>query len=98
MATVNIKFFRPAVIPGAGAAMGQDVATAEVFTSSGTTQPTTASAPDNNTYVRIASSGGNVYVAFGTAPTAVTGEGTLILDGVPEYFKLEAGHKVALID
>lgn len=98
MATVNVKFFRPAVIAGVDAAIGQDVQTPEVFTSSGTSQATSSSAPDKNTYVRIASTGGNVWITFAAAPTAVTNAGTLILDGIPEVFKLEAGQKVALIN
>lgn len=99
MATVNIKFFRAAILNGGnGAAIGADLATPEVFTSSSSSQSTTASAPDNNTYVRIVSTGGDVWITRGENPTAVTNSGDLIVNSVPEYFKLEAGHKIALID
>jgi hypothetical protein len=98
MATVNVKFFKPAIVKDSGVAMGPDIATPEVFTSSGTSQASTATSADGNTYIRVVSTGGNVWLAFDASPTAVTGAGTLIVDGVPEFFKLEAGHKVALID
>lgn len=98
MATVNIKFFRPAILQSHGVAIGADVATPEVKTSSASSQSTTASAPDSNTYIRITSTGGNVWITTGLAPTAVTNTGTLVLDGVEYFTKLETGHKVALID
>lgn len=97
MATVNIMYFRPAIIKDSAAAIGAQIATPEVFTSSGTSQSTTATS-DGKAVARVVASGGNIWIAIGTAPTAVTNTGILILDGVPEYFRLEAGQKIALIN
>jgi hypothetical protein len=98
MSTVNVKFFRPAIIhQNTAAVMGADIQAAEVLTSSGTSAVTTGSAPDGKTYIRVVATG-NVWVAFGTAPVAVSGAGTLVIANIPEVFKLEQGHKVAVID
>ena len=98
MATVNVNFFRPAVIQETTAVIGVSDNVNEVFTSSGTSQATTATATADRNYVRVVASGGNVFLAFGTSPTAVTATGHLLIDGVPEVFFLENGFKVALID
>ena len=98
MSNVNIKFFRPHVIPGVTAVYGIDAIDPETIVSSGTSQVTTSGAPDHNVFCRVASSGGDVWISIGASPTAVSGEGTLILDGIPEIFKLESGDKIAVID
>lgn len=98
MATVNIKFFRPHIVDGVTAVFGIDSATPETFTSSAASQVTTASVPDNVTLIRITATGGDVWVTFGESPTAVTQTGTLILQDLPEIFKLPQGYKVALIN
>ena len=98
MATVNIKFFRAHIIPGVTAVYGIDTVEPESFTSSAVSQVTTASATDNDTYARVVSYGGNVWIKIGDNPTAVSEEGTLILDELPEIFKLRDGDKIALID
>ena len=98
MAIVNIKFFRPVIVGGVTAVFGIDTVAPESFTSSGTSQITTSGAPGDDTFVRIAVTGGNVWITTGLTPTAVTMTGTLILEGIPEVFKLERGHKVALIN
>ena len=98
MAIVNIKFFRPVIVGGVTAVLGVDTKPPESFTSSGTSQVTTSAAPGEDTYVRIAVTGGDVWITTGVSPTAITMTGTLILDGLPEVFKLQQGHKVALIN
>ena len=98
MATVNVNFFRPALIQETTAVMGVSDNVNEVFTSSGTSQATTATATVDRNYVRVVASGGNVYLAFAASPTAVTGTGHLLIDGIPEIFFLENGFKVALIN
>jgi len=98
MATVSIKFFRPHIIDGATVVYGIDSATPEVFTSSGTSQVTTSGVPDKESLVRIVSVSGNVWVTFGETPTAVTNSGTLILEDLPEVFKLPQGYKIAIIN
>lgn len=98
MAKVNIKIFRPKIIGGVTAIYGPDAVDPEGFTSSGTSQVTTGAAPDGQCLVRITSSGGDVWITMGESPVAVALEGTLIIDGIPEVFEIQEGHKVALID
>lgn len=98
MATVNFKFFRAEIVGGVTAVFGVDAAPPETKTSSGTSQSTTFAAQNDETFVRIVSSGGNVWVTFGESPTAVSGTGTLILDEYPDIFKLRKGDKIAVID
>ena len=98
MATVNIKWFSPSVLSGATAVYGKDIYPPETFTSSASSQATTNAAPDGVVLVRVVSYGGNVWLTIGKNPTAVTNTGTLILDGLPEVFKLEKGDKLAIIN
>lgn len=42
--------------------------------------------------------GSNVWVMFGENPTAVAGEGFLIIDGTTRDFGCVAGDKIAVID
>jgi hypothetical protein len=98
MATVNVKFFRPHTLAGTVAVYGQDIIPPETYTSSATSQSTSA-APDKDTYVRVTAIGGDVWIAIGKAPlTAVTEQGTLILEGIPEVFKIEKNEVLAIID
>lgn len=98
MATVNVKFFRPHTIPGTVAVYGKDIIPPETYTSSASSQ-STSEAPDKLTYARVTAIGGDVWIAIGQAPlTAVTQQGTLILEGIPEVFKLEEGEVIAIID
>ena len=98
MATVNIKFFKPALLQGAAALMSTNSSTIdETLTSSPVSQSTTNSATGTN-YARVVASGGNVWLKFGTNPTAVTGTGHLLIEGIPEFFYVENGFKVAVVD
>ena len=98
MATVNVTYFKPAVLQGATAVYSVNSdATNEVITSSATSQSTTATATGKN-YVRVVTTGGNVWLAFGTNPTAVTNTGRLLVDGVPEVYYLDDAWKVAVIN
>lgn len=98
MATVNIKFFRAEIIGGVTAVFGIDSSTPETFTSSGTSQATTYGAANDDILARIVSVGGDVWVTINDTPVAVTGQGTLILDGWPEVFKLRKNDKIAIIN
>lgn len=98
MATVNVNYFRPAIVKEAAAVMGVSDNVNQVLTSSGTSQATSGSATGERNYVRVVATGGNVYLAFGAAPTAVTAQGHLLIAGIPETFYLEDGQKVAIID
>ena len=76
---------------------------AEAITSSGTSaQGSTAIAPATwrpNLYWLITVSGGNVWVKFGTNPTAASGDDHLILDGqIDTYAVTEGSQKIAVID
>ena len=42
--------------------------------------------------------GNNIYVSFGESPTAVSGQGALILNGQTRYYRLFAGQTLAVID
>jgi hypothetical protein len=98
MATVNTMYFKPSTIEGAAAVIDPVDAVTQTITSSASTQSTTGTATVGRNFVRVAASGGNVYLAFGTSPTAVTATGFLLLDGTSEVFHLADGWKVALID
>lgn len=99
MATVNVNFFRPAIVEDAySAVMGVSDNLNYVFTSSGSSQATAAGASLDRNYVRVVATGGNVWLAFGLNPTAVTSTGHLLIAGIPEVFYVENGFKVALID
>ena len=98
MATVNVNYFRPAIVKDAAAVMGVSDNLNYVLTSSGSSQATALGATLDRNYVRVVATGGNVYLAFGTSPTAVTAAGHLLIAGIPETFYLEDGQKVAIID
>lgn len=98
MATVNVKWFTPSVLAGATVVYGKDIFTPETFTSNASSQSTTNAAPDGVVLVRVVSYGGNVWLTIGSNPTAVSGQGTLLLDGLPEVFKLDKGDKLAIIN
>jgi hypothetical protein len=46
----------------------------------------------------VTASGGNVWVLFGSNPTAVAESGYLILDGQTREFGAKSSQKVAVID
>lgn len=48
------------------------------------------------TRIRVVASGADCRIAIGSNPTA-TATGTLLKDGIPEYFTITSGHKVAAI-
>lgn len=78
---------------------------AETLTSSGTAQTgTIVASPQTvgNASTRlweVTSSGGDVFVAFGTAPTAASGTGFLVVAGSTRYFSVtNAGEKISVKD
>ena len=97
MATVGVTFFRASTIEESAACIEAQDMVSQVITSSGTSQASTATATASRNYVRIGTSA-NVYLAFGTAPTAVTATGYLLLAGTSEVFRVPDGWKVAVID
>ncbi|MFB9952037.1 hypothetical protein ACFFP0_24575 [Rhizobium puerariae] len=71
------------------------------LTSSGTSQQvTTVVVPsDGRQYFwTITASGGNVWVTFGSNPTATAGTSWLIVDGTTRDFAASAGQMTAVID
>lgn len=74
--------------------------TAETITTSGASQQSSNSvqAADDNEYWVISVSGGDVWVKFGSSPTAAAGDEWLINDGQTREFKALAGDKMAVID
>lgn len=74
---------------------------AETITSSGASQATTAAAPAGDEGVRfwsVTAVGGNVWIKFGAAPVAASGQDWLVLDGQTREFAARGGDKVAVID
>jgi hypothetical protein len=70
----------------------------QAITTSGSSQASTITAKQGD-QCRVTVTGGNVYIAFGASPTAVSTTGYLLLDGDKDYFgALNAGDKVAVID
>lgn len=97
MATVNVSFVRTHNLGGAVVAVSSD-AESEVITSSASSQATTIAADNQKVLARIAVSGGNVWIKFGSNPTAASEDVFLLLDGTVEYFSVLEGDKVAVID
>ena len=54
------------------------------------------SAAITGTLIRVAAKGANCRIATGSNPTAAA-SGTLLFAGIPEYFTITTGHKVAAI-
>lgn len=101
MATVNILIGRVSNVRRNANTMPvlDAAATSEDITSSGTSQATTAAAPKDGTdyYVQITTTG-DIRIAVGEGPTAVDGQGPLILANTTRDFALPPGFKVAVID
>lgn len=96
MATLNVAFLKADNLFGTALGRAEE-GQYETLTTSGTTGATTIEA-DTENVVRLAASGGDMYIAFGATPEAAVGEGILLLDGNVEYFTVATGSKVAAID
>lgn len=97
MATVGIEFGPADTRSGAPINVAAARAS-ETITSSATSQQTTA-ATAGPEYVTITATGGPVWAAFGTNPTAAAGTTALIADGATRpFYVAEAHHKIAIID
>lgn len=108
MATVTVKLFQA----GADLQNGEkaDVAIldgciGEQFTSSASSQATTATAPDGGrrgetAFARIHSSGGAIRITSATSPTAVGTNSShpVVADGETFDCSIKPGEKIALID
>lgn len=96
MATVQVNF---------GTAMGagvpsypQTVSGGNAFTSSGTSQATTAEAKGGD-FAHVMSTGGAIWVEIGQSPTAAAGTTWIVADGETKQFgPLKDGDKVAILD
>lgn len=94
MALVHIAFTSAT----SGAPVAQAIPdAAEVITSSGTSQATTA-ASKNGGIVTVSASGGSVWVAFGPSPTAASNVHQLVQAGQTRDFGIQPGMRVAVID
>lgn len=71
---------------------------AEEITSSATSASSSNASPSGTGFCVITVSGGDVWVKFGSAPTAAAGSDWLILEGQTRDFKVAKGTKVAVID
>ena len=90
--TVNDAYIRNPVI----ASQPADVATA---TSTGTSAEVTGVVGLATKIWQLTVTGGNIWVAFGSNPTAVSGAGHLILDGETREFSCAYdGEEVAIKD
>ena len=102
MATVNVVLTKVEGYDDSGRHVipvpAADYKVQENFTSSGTSQATTAAAAGRDEVWCVTVSGGDVYVSVGSSPTAASGTGWLIKDGVTWQASAEADQKLALID
>ncbi|MGO4316707.1 hypothetical protein [Agrobacterium sp. MCAB5] len=85
-----------AVMPVADA---NATASATVTSSASSQSPSVTVPSDGKQYYwSITASGNNVWVTFGSSPTAVAGTTWLIVDGTTCDFAASAGQKCAVID
>ena len=99
MAEINIKFTH--ALPVLGASIENAKPTlVEDITSSGTSQATSITAPNDDCMVCVESIGsGDVWVKIGASPTAAVGSDHAIAAGQVRYFAgVSAGDAVAVID
>ena len=97
MAKVGITF--GGAMDGIAPVYAGGVNASESFTSSGTSQSTTAAVTQRDEVVRVATSGGPIWVRAGAAPTAAAGDDYLVPDGgTIDLGRLTIGWKVAIID
>lgn len=97
MATVNVAFAKISNFNGT-AVNNPEFILGESVTSSGTSQQSVGAALDYHEVVRVAVAGGNVWIRIGNNPTAAVGDDILLIDGDTEYFSVNTGDKVAIID
>jgi len=72
---------------------------AETLTSSATSAAGTIEAPGKNLFWSVTVSGGDIWVKFGTDPTAASGSGYLMTDGQTRDFAVTlVGEKIAIKD
>lgn len=99
MATVGLAFCRvDSVQGGVSAIVSQTDVESEAITSSATSTTSTNAADDGKRVARVAVTGGDVWVTFGSAPTAASGTTFLMTDGSVEYFAISKSDKLAVID
>ena len=71
---------------------------AETITTSGSSQSTTITA-DQGEYCHVTAPGGAIFIAIDTSPTAASGSGWLVTDGMTMNLgAMKTGQKVAVID
>lgn len=103
MATVHcvIGSLRAGAKGAAALLPGTTAEAAETLASGGASTASTIAAGSTDAPARfwsITAVGGNVWVKFGTAPVAASGQDWLVLDGQTREFAATAGDKVAVID
>lgn len=98
MATVNVCFMPASVVKDLSTVGASSQVTSEAVTSSATSQATTITASNGDHVCRIAVSGNDVWVKFGPTPTAASASDILMLAGSVEYFDINEGDKVAVMD
>lgn len=105
MATINIVLSGVttyATRGGVQPVIDADKLAVHTLTSSGTSQQANITAPNTTAgqglFWQVTAMGGNVYVDFGTSPTAVVGQCFLVLDGQTRDFGGQPGQKIAVIN
>jgi hypothetical protein len=96
MATLNVVLAR-----ADGPVPNSKVVGAQSITTTGSSQQSSVVSGANHNASQfwiLTATGGNVWVKFGTNPTAAAGSDWLILDGQTREFKSAAGEKVAVIN
>lgn len=97
MATVSVSFLKISNFNGTSVANFDNIS-GESITSSGSSGQSSGSAEVGHGVVRVTVAGGDVWVQVGSNPTASDADSVLLIDGDTEYFAVNVGDKVAVID
>lgn len=103
MATVHITLNRVAGPARANPIMpvieSVEIAADTMTSSASSAQSSAVATAEPDAYWQITASGGDVFVKFGSNPTAASDSGHLIIDGTTRDFAVSAtGEKVAVVD
>lgn len=97
MATVNVAFCKVSDFNGTAVANSENII-GESITTSGSSQQSVGSGTASHRVVRVSVTGGNIWISIGASPTAAAGNEILLIDGSTEYYAVNIGDKVAVIN
>ena len=97
MATVNVAFCKVSDFDGTAVASSENII-GESITTSGSSQQSVGAGTVSHRVVRVSVTGGNIWVNIGPNPTAAVGNEILLIDSNTEYYAINVGDKVAVIN